>query len=122
MDAVERVAYTVAHPVSLALSDIMAFIVIFAVSLIVLKIIVWVVGLLFRLPVLRELDRTLGLVFGIVTALLSVTVFAVLTESVVDILSTLYPGSFSYNIIESSLVLELLAKYNVLTFINSIMA
>lgn len=122
IDAVERVAYTVAHPVSLALSDIMAFIVIFAASLIVLKIIVWVVGLLFRLPVLRELDRTLGLVFGIVTALLSVTVFAVLTESVVDILSTLYPGSFSYNIIESSLVLELLAKYNVLTFINSIMA
>ena len=111
MDAVERVAYTVAHPISLAVSQITAF----------LRVAVWILGLLFKLPVLRELDKTLGLVFGIVTALLSVTVFAHLTESLVSILSTLYPGTFSYDVIESSLILELIAKYNVLSFLNSVL-
>ena len=119
-DAVERVAYTVASPISMAVSEIMAFILIFVVALILLKVVVWAVGLVFKLPVLRDLDKALGLVFGIVTALLSVTVFAVLTESVVDILSTLYPGNFSYSIIESSFAFELLAKYNVLTAISAI--
>ena len=121
MDAVERVAYTVAHPISLAVSQITAFIVIFVVSLVLLRVAVWILGLLFKLPVLRELDKTLGLVFGIVTALLSVTVFAHLTESLVSILSTLYPGTFSYDVIESSLILELIAKYNVLSFLNSVL-
>ncbi len=118
-EAVERVSYAVAEPVSAALSSIIAFICIFILSLIAIRIVTWVVGLVFKLPVLRELDKMMGFVFGVISAVFFVWMFALCADSLVNVLSTVAPGSFSTEIIESSLLVEFFAKYNPLVLLSN---
>ncbi len=117
-DAVESISFAVAQPVSAALSSIIAFICIFVAALIAIKIVTWLVGLLFKLPVLRELDKVMGIVFGVISAVFFVWIFALCADSLVNVLSTVAPGSFSTEIIESSFFVELFAKYNPLALLS----
>lgn len=119
LEAVESVSYAVAEPVSSALSSIIAFICIFIVALIAIRILTWVVGLVFKLPVLRELDRMMGFVFGIVSAVFFVWMFALCADTLVNVLSTVAPGSFSTEIIESSFLVEFFAKYNPISLLSA---
>ena len=118
-EAVEQVAYFVAEPVSRAVSELCAFIAIFVLSMVALRVLTALLGLIFKLPVLKELDKTLGLVFGIASALFFCFVFSMLAQSVVDILGKLYPGTFGGEIMESSLLVRLLAKYNIIGAITN---
>ena len=119
-EAVENVAYAVAEPISEALSNIVAFICVFVAALIVIRIVTWLVSLVFKLPILRELDKGLGLVFGVVSAVFFVWMFALCADSLVNVLSTVAPGSFSTEIIEKSFFVELFAKYNPLALLNGV--
>lgn len=117
-DAVDKVARAVAEPIALTLSDVIAFIIIFVVSLIAFGIIVKIIGSLFKLPVLKGIDKTLGLVFGIISALVFVWIFAMLSSAVLEVLSSAYPSTFSTDIIEDSYLLRFFAKYNVIGLIT----
>lgn len=112
--AVDKIAEAVASPVSEMLSNIIAFIVIFIAAVIVLRVVIWLAGLVFSLPVLKELDRTLGLVFGVISALFFVWIFSMLCSTVLTALSAAYPGTFSADIIEKSYLLRFFATYNVI--------
>lgn len=118
-EAVESVSYAVAEPVSSALSSIIAFIFIFVAALIAIRIVTWVVGLVFKLPVLRELDKIMGLVFGVISAVFFMWIFALCAGSLVNALSTVAPGNFSTEIIKSSFFVELFAKYNPLSLLSA---
>lgn len=117
--AVDKVAEAVARPISDTLSNVIAFIVIFVVSIIALRIVIWLVGLLFSMPVLKGLDRTLGLVFGAVSALFFVWIFSMLCSTVITALSAAYPAAFSVDIIENSHLLKFFATYNVIGAVSS---
>lgn len=117
--AVDKVAELVAKPIANMLSDIVAFIIIFVVSLIVLKLIVWIIGLIFELPVFKGLDRSLGLVFGIISALLFIWIFSMLASTVVTALGAAFPSVFNTEIIENSHLVKFFSEYNVISSISS---
>lgn len=116
--AVEKVSYAVAEPISKTVSDIAAFALLFVLSLIVLKLITFVISKVFQMPVLRTLDRTLGLVFGIASAAFFVLVFAMIVNNFADILTTAAPTTFPENFPEKSLILRFLSKYNIISYIT----
>ena len=106
-----------AEPIASTVSDVVAFVALFIGAVLVLKLITWLLGFVFRLPVLRTMDRLMGLVFGVLSALLFVWVFAMLSDSALTALSAIAPGSFSPDILNDSHLLTFFAKYNVVSVI-----
>lgn len=119
IDVIEAVAYEVAEPISAAFAHALAFVIVFVVSFILIRLAVWVVGFIFKLPVLEGVDKGLGLVFGGICALLFVWTFSLIASTLSAALSGIAPGTFSTDIIESSLLVELFAKYNPIGLIFS---
>ncbi len=121
-EGVCTVAKAVAAPVATTLSTVIAFAAIFFVCFAVLLIFTAVVGSFFRLPVLRNMDKTLGLVFGVLSATVTVFVIAMLAEPCLAALSVVAPKIISPNLFENSILLKLFAEYNLLSMISNIMA
>ena len=115
--AAKTVARAVAEPIASTVSDVVAFVALFIGAVLVLKLVTWLLGFVFRLPVLRTMDRLMGLVFGVLSALLFVWVFAMLSDSALTALSAIAPGSFSPDILNDSHLLTFFAKYNVVSVI-----
>lgn len=121
-DGVCMVARTVAQPVASTLSTVIAFAAVFFVTYAVLLVFTAVVGGFFRLPILRSMDKALGAVFGIVSAIVTVFVIAMLAEPCLGALSVVAPKIISPNLFENSILLKLFADYNLLSLISNIMA
>ena len=64
-----EISKAIAAPSASAMSNVVSYFIIFVAALIILKIITIVLSAVFELPVLRTLNRTAGLVFGILCAL-----------------------------------------------------
>ena len=116
--AVDKVAESVASPISGIISDITAFLLIFVAALIVFKLITVVIGTVFKIPVLKTIDKTAGLIVGIAAALFFVLVFAMLVSTASEILTKTAPSSFPDDVAEHSLILRVLSKYNIITKIT----
>ena len=67
--AVDTLSEMIAAPVVNVISDILAFLLIFIASVIVLKLLTWILDLIFQLPVLKTANTFLGLLVGVVIAL-----------------------------------------------------
>ena len=111
-DAVRRVSDIVAAPLATTVANIIAFAAVFIAAFAVLRLLTFIIGLIFKMPVLRGLDRTLGLVFGCIEALFFVWIFAMIAAVTVTALSCAYPATFSADILEKSILLKFFAKYN----------
>ncbi len=120
-EAIARLARTVAEPIAKTVSDSLAFIIIFIIALIVLRIITAIIGAVMKLPVLKELDAVMGWVFGIVSALLFAFAFVMMTEYILIALETVSPGTFNSDIIESSVLFELISKINPISAISKVL-
>ena len=116
--AVEAVSESVADKIAGTVSTLVAFIVLFIASILVLKLLTYVIGMLFKLPVLHALDKTLGIVFGVVSALIFVLLFSVLMYHTGNILVSVIPGTFKSNIVDSSFIIKYFAKLDILSLLN----
>ena len=120
--AVEQVAYAVADPIAGTLASIVVFIGLFLASLLVLRLVTWAIGIIFTLPVLRGVDKILGLVFGIVSALLFVWIFAMVAAAALDAIASVAPGTIDPDILEDSVLLKFFARYNPVEAITNAIA
>lgn len=116
--AIDKMAEIVAKPISSTLSNITAFIIVFIAALIALRIIVWIAGLIFELPVLKGIDKLLGLVFGVVSALLFVWIFAMLADTVITALGSAFPSVFNTEVLENSYLVRFFSEHNVIDAVN----
>ncbi len=121
-DAVETCAYAVAEPLSKAVSEILAFSILFVVAFVVFKVLTSVVGLLFKLPILKDIDKNLGVIFGALCALFFVWVFAMSADSLFGALSAIAPSSFGSDITDNSILLGFFAKFNPISAITAFLA
>lgn len=121
-EGVCTVARTVAQPVANTLSTVIAFAAVFLVTYAVLLVFTAVVGGVFRLPVLRNMDKALGAVFGIISATVTVFVIAMLAQPCLTALSVVAPKIISPNLFENSILLKLFADHNLLKMISNIFA
>ncbi len=110
--AVEQVSYAVADPIAGTIASIIVFIGLFLAAILVLRLITWAIGAIFTLPVLRGVDKTLGLAFGVVSALLFVWIFAMVAAAALDAIASVAPGTVDREILDDSILLKFFAKYN----------
>ncbi len=110
--AVEEVAYAVSDPIAGTIANIIVFIGLFLTAILVLRLITWAIGAIFTLPVLRGVDKTLGLVFGVVSALLFVWIFAMVVAAALDAIASVAPGTVDPGILDDSILLKFFARYN----------
>lgn len=110
--AVEQVSYAVADPIAGTIANIASFIGLFLAAILVLRLITWAIGIVFTLPVLRGVDKTLGLVFGVISALLFVWIFAMVADAAVQAIASVAPGTVDAAMLDDSVLLKFFAQYN----------
>ena len=121
-ESVVKIADAVADPIATTLSTVIAFAATFIIAFALLKVFTVIVGSFFRLPVLRSMDKGLGLVLGIVTATVTVFAIAMLAEPCLAALSVVAPKMISPHLFENSILLKFFAENNLLSMISNIMA
>lgn len=103
---VKELANSITSKVVHGVSDTLAFISLFIVSLAVISLVIFIVGLIMKLPVLSALDKGLGFIFGIISGLLLVWIFANLVTIGLDILNIIKPGILGVDIIEDTYIIK----------------
>lgn len=109
---VEKVCRNVASPLAESVSSLIAFILVFILAYIILKVAVSLIGKLFKLPVLRDIDKLLGTVFGIVCALLFILAVSAFAPGIGTVLNAIAPNMFDKAVLENSLIIRLFSNFN----------
>lgn len=102
----------IADPVVSAISGVLAFLALFVVTVIVLKLLTWILDLIFQLPVLKTANTLLGLVVGVVNALVWAWVLSALSVIFIRAMSSISPEYFSETLIENTIILRFFADDN----------
>lgn len=121
-EVVMRLADTIASPVAGIISSVVAFIIIFVGSMLALTLITCLLDIIFRLPILKTANQVLGFAFGVVAAFVIVWTFSVLFTELIGALSSISPSLFGDDVVESSIILRLFSKYNLLGMIRTVLA
>lgn len=105
-ESVNDLATSITSSVVHGVSDILSFATLFIGSLIVLSIVIFIMGLVLKLPVLSSIDKGLGFVFGIISGLLLVWVYANLVTYGIEAISIIKPGLIGVNVIENTFIIK----------------
>lgn len=109
----------IAQPIAVAVSNVIAFVLIFIVTVLAVQLVGFIVSRIAKLPVLNVTNRILGLLLGIVLGLVFIFVFAALVNAVVpfikingDVLTVgeLGEGTIIYRFLLSGKPGELIGK------------
>ncbi len=119
--AVDTLSEMIAAPVVNVISDVLAFLLIFIASVIVLKLLTWILDLIFQLPVLKTANTFLGLLVGVVIALVWAWVLSSLSVPFIHAMTSISPDLFSESVIENSVILKFFANNTVDDVIHQIL-
>ncbi len=112
INAVDDLASLIAAPVVDAITGVLAFLLLFVVTVIVLKLLTWLLDLIFQLPVLKTANTLLGLVVGILSALMWAWVLSALSVIFIRAMSSISPAYFNESLIENTVILKFFADDN----------
>lgn len=115
-DALAALSSEIAAPTSSTISTVCAAIIIFVGTMIVGAIVALILDLLCRLPVLKQLNRTLGALFGVANALLCAWIIANISVGLINALEAMQGSVFNESVIESSLILKLFVDAGLILF------
>jgi len=104
--AIPKLADEISKPAANVVSKIIAAGVVFVFSLVFLKIATLIVDKFLKLPVLKALNKVLGLVFGIVSGFICCWFLANLVIGLVEPLSALNVSFFNDALIDNSVILS----------------
>ena len=106
---VDQWSHTVADGISKVISTIIGFILLFVLSFLVLTLVLAIVGKLADIPVIRTLDKLLGLVMGVFSGTVAVIILSAIMGAVLGLMG-------QKEIVENSLMLRLFAGVRELIF------
>lgn len=109
-ESVNELSGSIASSVVHGISDTLAFATLFVSSLIVLTIVIWLVGLILKLPVLSSIDKGLGFVFGLISGLLLVWVYANLVTFTADAIEIVKPGLLGSNVVDHTFIIKYISE------------
>lgn len=115
-DALKALSEKIAAPTAGAISTVCAAIIIFLAAMIVCAILTWLLELLCRLPVLKQLNKALGGLFGIGSALLSSWTIANISVGLTNALETIRPDIFNESVISGSFILKFFVDNSLILF------
>lgn len=103
---IEELSASIAQPVASTISDALAFASIFFGALIILWVVTIIINMVFKLPVLRTANKVLGIVFGVVCALLYSWIFAIVAVWAINALGAVEPEMFGPSVVDNSVLLK----------------
>lgn len=106
----ERLGEAIAKPTVDALSSVVAAILVFVATLIVLGIVFAILNKIFSLPVLKTLNKLLGFVFGVASAVISCFVIANAAYALNGALASFNANVFNPGVIDGSIILKFFAE------------
>ncbi len=119
-DAVKKVSEFIAKPTSSIISNALAFILIFVLSLIILRLVSKLIIVLFKAPIIKTVDRTAGIILGVVNALFVLWVLSLVISAGVTALGSYIPNWFA-DTVEDSVILKFFANYNPISIIKGVL-
>ncbi len=105
-EVVEEVAEYIASPLATTISNVLAFAILFIGTFILFTLATFIIDKVFKLPILNGINKTLGIVVGVLKAVVFVFVAAVLLSLVATIFGNI-DGFILNDLIESSLLMKL---------------
>lgn len=107
---IEELAVKVAAPVASTVSTVLAFLVLFVVASVVLKLVTVIIGAIFKLPVLKSMDKALGLVSGLACAVFLGWVLSLAIEVALSALVTVAPDIVTVNTFDNTIIVKFFAE------------
>lgn len=105
-EAIEKLSDYIAAPTSAAISRVLAAAGVFLIALIALKFAFFILDLICRLPVLDQLNTLLGLIFGILSAIVFAWAISNIAVGVIRAFSTIRGDIFNQTVIDGSVILK----------------
>lgn len=99
-DIVNRIA----DPISEKISYTLAFMTLFLGATVALKIITRILDSIFKLPLLKGINKSVGLLFGALIGLVWTYIAAVTLVAVFPLLTSAYPDVFSFDLSDSIII------------------
>ena len=112
-NTIDAVSGEIAKTISKPLCNSAAFFVIFIISSLLVRIIASVLDGIFRLPILKQANKLLGLVLGLLCALIFMMVVSRVFVCILPWLSGITDGKIGQDVLEGSHLLSFFGKYNV---------
>lgn len=112
-DPEKRVAEYIAKPLADTLSKAAAFALLFLVISAALGIILIIVDLLANIPIFKQINKSLGLVFGLIKGALYSWGLSLIFCSLLPQLSVIYDGKIPASVIENTVIVKLLGSFTV---------
>lgn len=109
-EMIENLAVTVATPVASTVSTVLAFLILFIVASLILKVVALIIGAIFKLPVLKSMDKALGLVSGIACAVFLGWVLSLAIEVALSALVTVAPDIVTENTFNNTIIIKFFAE------------
>lgn len=108
--AITNLSAKIAAPAADAISSVLAAILVFVAAMIACAIVTWALDLIFKLPVLKQLNKVLGTVFGILSAALTVWVLANISVGLIGALESVRADLFNESVIDHSIILNFITE------------
>ena len=114
----DNLAQRLASDISYLIACVIAIISIFIVASVVCAIASFFINSIFRLPVLNFANKSLGLVMGVITALILGWLISISASMVINVLASLYPENVSSTLIANSIAVKLFSTINPISLIQ----
>ena len=115
-DNIASVSTSIATSVSSVAATAIAFVSIFVLSLIALIILVFFLDKIFEAPILNKLNRTLGFIFGVISAFVALIVICAALSLVFNIMSAGNPEISAEIMQEKTVIYKLISSINILSW------
>ncbi len=119
-NGLDDLAERISDPAVSALSHVIAFAVIFIGVSIVMIILTLLIDLIFRLPVLRSANIFLGVLVGIVEAVVLTSMLALILNGLVRYLGVFDATLFGDEVVDNTMLCSFLVDHSIFSFLNGI--
>jgi len=115
-EALSNIATSVSSSIAEFISTALAYVSIFVVSIIVLTILVFILDKICKLPVLKQLNKTLGCIFGIICAIINVMAVCAIITLVLNIVGIEKPELIPDIISDKTIVYNFISNINIFSW------
>lgn len=119
-EIIESMATKVAGPVASTVSTVAAFFILFIASTLVLKIATAIIAGVFKLPVLKSMDKALGILSGVVGAVVLGWAISLAFEVALSALVTVAPDLVSENTFNNTIIVKFFAENSFIDLFSKI--
>jgi uncharacterized membrane protein required for colicin V production len=116
----QDMAQSLAAPISQMISDMIGYTAVFLIAMILFAIVAYILGKIVELPILRQIDRTMGLVLGIFCAFIYASVYTLLVYALLTLVEGHYDSVAFHAAFEQTWLFKVFYDINVFRWMFSI--